>query len=155
MVGFAAVYRLTERAADTGSRGAAFAGIALRFLIYFGVMAVATAMFGLWSGVGSAVGCLTAPLAIIFQNTALPKLRRARGLSSSVAASEKREYIYEPHMRGADGALRYVFMRGSYMEAASKGRVYMTHRRFRKLAAIRVVDAKNRDGEGPKGSGHL
>jgi hypothetical protein len=146
MVGFAAVFRLTELATATGSRGAIFAGIALRLVIYLGVMAAATIAFGLWAGVGSAAGCLTVPVSIIFQNVALPRLRKARGLPPLDTDPENREYIYEPHMRDANGALRYVFMRGSYMEAASKGRVYVTHRRFRKLAAIRVAKAKSKGG---------
>jgi hypothetical protein len=51
--------------------------------------------------------------------------------------NELRQYIYEPHTRSRDGALRYVFMSGAYMEKAYGGRIYTTHRRFRKLAAIR------------------
>jgi hypothetical protein len=64
----------------------------------------------------------------------VPKLRKLRGRAPG---DEGRQYIYESPMRGADGALRYVFIRGSYMEKAYGGRIYMTHRRFRRLAAIR------------------
>jgi hypothetical protein len=134
IAGFLVAYKFTERAVNTGSRGAAFAGVMLRMLIYLSVMSVMTAMFGLWPGIGSAAGCLTAPVAVIARNMLAPKLRKLRGRASG---DEDRRYIYESHMRGADGALRYVFMRGSYMEKAYGGRIYMTHRRFRRLAAIR------------------
>ncbi|MDR1042413.1 MAG: hypothetical protein LBL54_00730 [Clostridiales Family XIII bacterium] len=134
VAGFVVAYKCTAHAMNTGSRGAAFAGVMLRMLIYLCVMSVMTATFGLWPGIGSAAGCLTAPLAVIARNMLVPKLRQLRGRASD---SDDRQYIYEPHMRGADGALRYVFIRGSYMEKAYGGHIYMTHRRFRRLAAIR------------------
>jgi hypothetical protein len=132
VVGFFVAYKFTERAVNTGSRGAAFAGVMLRMLIYLCVMSVITATFGLWPGIGSAAGCLTAPIAVIARNMLAPKLRKLRGQAPE---DENRQYIYEPHMRSANGALRYVFIRGSYMERAYGGRIYMTHRRFRRLAA--------------------
>jgi hypothetical protein len=134
VAGFLVAYKCTERAMNTGSRGAAFAGVMLRMLIYLCVMSVMSATFGLWPGIGSAAGCLTAPLAVIARNMLVPKLRKLRGQAPD---DEDRLYIYEPHMRSANGALRYVFIRGSYMEKAYGGRVYTTHRRFRRLAAIR------------------
>jgi hypothetical protein len=132
VAGLVVAYKFTEHAMNTGSRGAAFAGVMLRMLIYLCVMSVMTATFGLWPGIGAAAGCLTAPIAIIVRNMLAPKLRKLRGQAPE---DEDRRYIYEPHMRGANGALRYVFIRGSYMERAYGGRVYMTHRRFRRLAA--------------------
>ncbi|MDR2162724.1 MAG: hypothetical protein LBO70_02085 [Clostridiales Family XIII bacterium] len=134
MAGFAVMYRFIEAAGAAGGRSFAFTGIGLKFFIYIGAMFTMTALFGLWPGIGTAAGCLTMPVAIIIRNAALPHLRAMRGQAPEDA---DREYIYETHTRGADGALRYVFIRGSYMETASKGRVYMTHRRFRKLVAIR------------------
>jgi hypothetical protein len=144
--GFLLAYKLLERAVTTGNKGAAFAGLGLRIFIYLCVMSVTTLAFGLWAGIGAAAGCLTVPIAIIIHNIAAPKLRGIfvkRGPSSD---EEGRQYIYEPHMRRADGAMRYVFMSGSYMEKAYGGRVYMTHRRFRKLAAIRRVPAGRPSG---------
>jgi hypothetical protein len=146
MAGFAVACVCTERAVATGSRGAAFAGIGARIFIYLGAMSSMTFLFGMWPGVGAAAGCLAAPLAIIVRNVAVPRLRgrlaRTPGGRNSVrsgdkSSSEGRQYIYEPHIRGADGALRYVFIGGPSMEKASGGRIYITHRRFRRLAAIR------------------
>jgi hypothetical protein len=136
MAAFALSYRFIERATNAGGKSVAFIGIGLKYFIYLGVMYTMTALFGVWPGIGSAVGCLTAPAAVIILNVAVPKLRKLRGKGSE---DECRQYIYESHMRGADGALRYVFMRGAFIEMASGGRIYMTHRRFRRLAEIRRV----------------
>jgi hypothetical protein len=141
-IGFLVAYKFTERAVNTGRVGAAFAGIVLRMLIYLGIMSVMTAAFGMWPGIGSAAGCLTAPAAIIARNMLAPKLRKLRRRASGGDDGQgDRHYVYEPHTRGADGALRYVFIRGSYMEKAYGGHVYMTHRRFRKLAATGTTSA--------------
>jgi hypothetical protein len=134
MAGFVVMYRTVGSASAAGGKGVIFAGIGLKLFIYMGVMFTMTALFGFWPGIGAAAGCLAMPVATIIRGVAAPKLRRLRGLPRE---DEYRQYIYEPHMRGADGALRYVFIKGSRMEAASGGRVYKTHRRFRKLAAIR------------------
>jgi hypothetical protein len=140
--GFVVVYRCTERALAARRVGVAFTGLGLRLVIYLVVMAAATALFGMWSGIGAAAGCLVCPAAIIVQVVALPKLRTLRGRAPD---DDELQYVYEPHIRDADGALRYVFVRGSSRERASKGRVYVTHRRFRKLAAIRrAQDGKAR-----------
>jgi hypothetical protein len=142
VAGFTVVYRFTERAVAASRVGVAFTGLGLRLVIYFVVMAAVTALFGMWSGIGAAAGCLVCPAAIIVQVVALPKLRKLRGVAPY---EEDRRYVYEPHLRDADGALRYVFIRGSYRERASGGRVYVTHRRFRKLAAVRgAQDGKAR-----------
>jgi hypothetical protein len=143
--GFVVACKLMSRAVATGSRGAAFSGVVMRMLIYLLAMSVVTAAVGLWPGIGSAAGCLTAPAAVIVGNILVPKLRRLRGRPTG---EEDRQYIYETHIRGANGALRYVFIRGSYMEKAYGGRVYMTHRRFRRLAAIRRAPS----GGPPEGS---
>jgi hypothetical protein len=121
--------------------GVAFAGLGLRMIIYFCVMAAVTATLGLWPGIGSAVGCMTVSAALLFRHIALPKLRKARGLPPDSSDPASRRYFYEAHIRGDDGALRYVFIPGSSMERASGGRIYMTHRRFRKLVAIRSAHA--------------
>jgi hypothetical protein len=153
--GFAATCTLMERAVNTGSRGAALSSVVLKLVLYLGVMAGMTIAFGLWPGLGSAAGCLTAPIAVILRNVAAPKFRKLRGKPSG---DEDRRYIYEPHARGADGALRYVFIRGTYMEKASGGRIYMTHRRFHKLAAIRGASPNGRmsaEAAGTEGGGAL
>lgn len=142
--------KFTERAMATGSKGAAFAGVIVRMLLYLCVMAVVTAALGLWPGIGSAAGCLTAPAAIIVRNILAPKLRGLRGRAPE---DEGRQYIYEPHTRGADGALRYIFIRGPLMERAYGGRVYMTHRRFRKLAALRAAPDSRGQGRRPDAAG--
>jgi hypothetical protein len=144
MAGFTVMYLSIVRATETGSRGAAFTGIGLKFAIYVAVMFTATTVLGVWAGLGSAAGCLAMPAAILFHNIAMPKLR---GLRGQAPRGEGRQYIYEPHIRRPDGTLRYVFMRGAYMEMASGGRIYVTHRRFRKLAAIRLIS----DGEEARG----
>jgi hypothetical protein len=138
--GFAIVYRSTERASATGRVGVAFTGIGLRLMLYFIVMAAMTALFGMWSGIGAAAGCLVCPVAVIIQAVVAPKLRKFRGMTTD---DDDRRYVYEPHQRDADGALRYVFIKGAYREKASGGRVYKTHRRFRRLAAIR----RSQDGK--------
>jgi hypothetical protein len=135
--GFAVVYRFTERAVAVGRVGVAFTGLGLRLALYLGVMTVMTALFGVWPGIGAAAGCLACPAAIIIQAVAAPKLRKLRGM----ATDDDRRYFYEPHLRDPDGALRYVFLKGAYREKISGGRVYVTHRRFRKLAAIRRVQS--------------
>jgi hypothetical protein len=140
-LGFFSAYKFMERAIATGSRGSAFAGIGLRLFIYLAAMASMTMAFGLWAGLGSAAGCLTAPVSIIICNVAVPRFRARAGGPSG---EDDTRYIYEPHMRDAYGDLRYVFMRGTYMERASGGRIYMTHRRFRKLAAVRRAGKETR-----------
>jgi hypothetical protein len=153
---FALMYLLTERASKSGSIGVAFAGIGLKFFVYLGVMAVMTITFGLWAGVGAAAGCFACPAAVIVSGVVVPgikrRVRKARGMAAKDADAD-REYIYEEHIRANDGSLRYVFMRGAYLQSDSGGRSYMTHRRLRKLKEIRVKnstgvkDAYDRDGK--------
>jgi len=148
IAGFALTCLFTERAAKTGRPGLAFAGIGIKFIVYFGVMAIMTITFGLWAGVGTAAGCFTGPIAIIAAGVILPGIKRrvsaARGSAGADSGSE-REYIYEEHIRAHDGSLRYVFMRGAYLQSYSGGRSYVTHRRFRKLKEIRAKSASGDD----------
>jgi hypothetical protein len=157
IAGFALTYLFTERAAKSGRKGAAFAGIGLKFILYLGVMAGMTITFGLWAGVGTAAGCFTGPLAIIASAVIVPGIKRKvsamRG-SAGVGAESDREYVYEEHIRARDGSLRYLFLRGAYLQSYSGGRSYVTHRRFRKLKEIRVKNASDNDhGKGVPAQG--
>ncbi|MDR0519014.1 MAG: hypothetical protein LBG82_03060 [Clostridiales Family XIII bacterium] len=144
VLNFFIVYRIAMSAPASGGKSIAYIIPFAKIFVYAGVMLSAVLLAGLWSGVGAAAGCLSGPAAVIVSGMAVPQARRRRASRRGMAhggqgASE--EYIYEEHIRAADGSLRYVFAKGAYLQSYSGGRSYMTHRRFRKLKEIRAKDA--------------
>jgi hypothetical protein len=138
----AANYAISERymeyASRTRRKGAGFLLPVFRMLLYLAVFFAMTAGLGLWAGVGAAAGCLTGPVSVLVQAFLVPKIASAarRGTGATSIGAD-REYIYEENIRGEDGRLRYVFLKGSLYEMYAGGRVYATHRRFRRLKEIR------------------
>jgi hypothetical protein len=120
-------YALTGAAvtagARSGRRGIAYILPFARMAIYAAAFFLMVALAGFWAGVGCAAGCLSGPVAVV--------------LAWALSPREKREYVYEEHIRSAGGEIRYVFMRGARYETYAGGRSFVTHSRFRKLKEIR------------------
>jgi hypothetical protein len=156
--------RYMAYASRTRRKGAGFLLPVFRMLLYLAVFFAMTVGLGLWAGVGAAAGCLTGPVSVLVQAFLVPKIASAvrsavhgrkfgagavpAGADGTAAdTGADREYIYEENIRGGDGRLRYVFLKGSLYEMYAGGRVYATHRRFRLLKEIRVRGAGGATGQ--------
>jgi len=110
-----------DRAVARGKRSPVFLGFFIRMLLYGGALWLAVRTSGI-SGAGAAIGLLLPQAALRIRLGLVPAIRRKLGREPAA--------VYRTDTRSR------VFVKEPWLVRYNKGRMYLTHRHYRKVRVV-------------------